>query len=67
MAADVLADTNGKVVIEVYPSSQLGDTADVLEQAKAGSNVGVIIDTGMLADYVSGHGNLLWTIRIQQC
>ena len=40
LAADVLADTNGKVVIEVYPSSQLGDTADVLEQAKAGSNVG---------------------------
>lgn len=52
LAEDVLADTDGKVVIEVYPSSQLGDTADVLEQAKSGSNVGVIIDTGMLADYV---------------
>ena len=52
LAADVLADTNGKVVIEVYPSSQLGDTADVLEQAISGSNVGVVIDTGMLADYV---------------
>ncbi|MDR2538035.1 MAG: C4-dicarboxylate TRAP transporter substrate-binding protein [Bifidobacteriaceae bacterium] len=50
--ADVEAKTEGKVVIEVYPASQLGDTADVLEQAKNGSNVGVIIDTGMLADYV---------------
>lgn len=52
LAEDVAADTGGKVLIEVYPSSQLGDTADVLEQAKSGSNVGVIIDTGMLADYV---------------
>lgn len=52
MADDVAADTNGAVEIQVYPSSQLGDTADVLEQAKSGANVGVIIDTGMLADYV---------------
>lgn len=52
MAKEVEEKTDGKVRIEVYPSSQLGDTADVLEQAKNGSNVGVIIDTGMLADYV---------------
>jgi tripartite ATP-independent transporter DctP family solute receptor len=52
MAEKVAADTKGNVKIEVYPSSQLGDTADVLEQAKSGANVGIIIDTGMLADYV---------------
>ncbi len=52
LAEDMAAATNGEVKIEVYPSSQLGDTADVLEQAKSGANVGVIIDTGMLADYV---------------
>ena len=52
LAEDVLKDTNGNVQITVYPSSLLGDTADVLEQAKSGANVGVIIDTGMLADYV---------------
>ncbi|GHS93288.1 C4-dicarboxylate ABC transporter [Synergistales bacterium] len=52
MANKVAEDTNGNVKIEVYPSSQLGDTADVLEQAKSGANVGIIIDTGMLADYV---------------
>lgn len=52
LAADMKEATGGEVNIEVYPSSQLGDTADVLEQAMSGSNVGVIIDTGMLADYV---------------
>lgn len=52
MAKEIKEKTKGKVTVEVYPSSQLGDTADVLEQAKNGSNVGVIIDTGMLADYV---------------
>ena len=52
LADNVKAATNGEVRIEVYPSSQLGDTGDVLEQAKSGSNVGVVIDTGMLADYV---------------
>ena len=52
MSANVAEKTNGAVQIDVYPSSQLGDTADVLEMAKSGSNVGVIIDTGMLADYV---------------
>lgn len=51
-ADKVAIETDGAVKIEVYPSSQLGDTADVLEQAKSGANVGVIIDTGMLADYV---------------
>jgi tripartite ATP-independent transporter DctP family solute receptor len=52
LAEAVDEQTEGKLTIEVYPSSQLGDTADVLEQAKSGSNVGIVIDTGMLADYV---------------
>ena len=52
LASKVAAATDNKVQVEVYPSSVLGDTADVLEQAKSGANVGVIIDTGMLADYV---------------
>ncbi|MDD5621925.1 MAG: C4-dicarboxylate TRAP transporter substrate-binding protein [Actinomycetota bacterium] len=52
MAENVAARTNGGIVIDVYPSSQLGDTPDILEMAKTGSNVGVIIDTGLLADYV---------------
>lgn len=52
LAEDVAAATNNKLLIEVYPSSQLGDTPDVLEQALSGSNVGVIVDTGVLSDYV---------------
>lgn len=52
MAKKVADRTGGNLRIQVYPSSQLGDTADVLEQAKSGAAVGVIIDTGMLADYV---------------
>jgi tripartite ATP-independent transporter DctP family solute receptor len=52
MAKEIKEKTKEKITVEVFPSSQLGDTADVLEQAKNGSNVGVIIDTGMLADYV---------------
>ena len=52
LAEDVAAATDNKLQIEVYPSSQLGDTPDVLEQALSGSNVGVIVDTGVLADYV---------------
>ena len=52
MAKAVSERTGGNLTIQVYPSSQLGDTADVLEQAMSGAAVGVIIDTGMLADYV---------------
>jgi tripartite ATP-independent transporter DctP family solute receptor len=52
LAEEVKSRTDGKLDIEVYPSSQLGDTGDVLEQAKGGANVGIVIDTGMLADYV---------------
>ncbi|MDR2392399.1 MAG: C4-dicarboxylate TRAP transporter substrate-binding protein [Planctomycetota bacterium] len=52
MARTVDSRTHGQVKIEVYPSSRLGDTAEILEQAISGSAVGVIIDTGMLAAYV---------------
>ena len=52
MAKAVAEKSNNRLKIQVYPSSQLGDTADVLEQAKSGAAVAVIIDTGMLADYI---------------
>ncbi|MDK2880126.1 MAG: TRAP-type transport system periplasmic protein [Thermoanaerobacteraceae bacterium] len=50
--------TEGKLKIEVFPSSQLGDTADLQEQAKTGANVAVITDTGRLADVVKEIGIL---------
>ena len=42
----VEAKTNGEIEIEVYPSSQLGDTKDMQEQAKTGANIAVITDKG---------------------
>jgi len=50
--------TNGKLQIEVYPSSQLGDTADLQEQAKTGANVAVITDSARLAEIVPEIGIL---------
>ena len=44
--------TNGELEIEIYPSSQLGDTKDIQEQAKMGANVGVITDAARLAEMV---------------
>lgn len=44
--------TGGKLKIEVYPSSQLGDSPEILEQAKTGANVAVIVDPARLADFV---------------
>lgn len=50
--------TNGNVVIKIFPNSQLGGTDDLQEQARMGANVGVITDTGRLADVVPEIGIL---------
>lgn len=50
--------TNGKLIIEIYPSSQLGDTQDVQEAAKAGANVAALTDAGRLAEFVPEIGIL---------
>jgi TRAP-type transport system periplasmic protein len=44
--------TNGNLTIEVYPSSQLGDTKDMQEQVKTGANIAVITDAARLAEMV---------------
>ncbi|GHS98743.1 C4-dicarboxylate ABC transporter [Synergistales bacterium] len=56
MAKNVESDTNGGVEIEIYTSSKLGDTVDVLRQAKTGAAVGVMVDAGALAEYVPDMG-----------
>ncbi len=48
--------TNGNLIVEVYPSSQLGDTKDMQEQVKAGANIAVITDAARLAEYVPNIG-----------
>ena len=51
--------SKGEVVLELYPSSQLGSKKDVLEMAQMGVNVVTITDAGFLADYVPDFGVLV--------
>lgn len=44
--------TKGEVKVRLFPGSQLGKDEDVLEQARAGANVCVIVDGGRLAVFV---------------
>lgn len=49
---DLLAErSNGEIMLELYPSSQLGSKGDVMDQALMGMNVVTITDVGFLADY----------------
>ncbi|MEZ5670217.1 MAG: C4-dicarboxylate TRAP transporter substrate-binding protein [Alphaproteobacteria bacterium] len=54
----VEARTNGDLEIRIFPSSQLGKDEDVLEQARAGTNVAVVVDGGRLAVFVPEFGIL---------
>lgn len=50
--ADLLKDrSKGEVMLELYPSSQLGSKGDVMEQAMMGMNVVTLTDVAFLADY----------------
>lgn len=55
---NVKARTKGKIEIKLFPSSQLGKDEDVLEQARAGAPVAVVVDGGRLAVYVKELGVL---------
>lgn len=48
----------GKLEVRIFPSSQLGKDEDVLEQARAGANVAVLVDPGRLAVFVKDFGVL---------
>ena len=50
--------TDGKVEVRIFPSSQLGKDEDVLEQARAGAPVAVVVDPGRLAVFVNDFGVL---------
>lgn len=50
--ADVAKATGGAVVIEVFHNSQLGDTTEMLDQARAGANVGTVTDVARLSSFV---------------
>ena len=48
----------GKLSVRIFPGSQLGKDEDVLEQARAGANVAVLVDGGRLAPFVKEFGIL---------
>ncbi len=56
LAANVEKATNGRLIIEVFPSAQLGSDEDVIEQAMQGVNVAVLTDGGRMGNYVRDIG-----------
>lgn len=56
LKSNVEKRTAGKLTIRIYPGSQLGKDEDVLEQARAGANVAVLVDGGRLAPFVKEFG-----------
>jgi len=56
MRTNVDKRSGGKLTIRIYPGSQLGKDEDVLEQARAGANVAVLVDGGRLAPFVKEFG-----------
>jgi tripartite ATP-independent transporter DctP family solute receptor len=56
--AEVEKRSAGQIEVKLYPSSQLGSDEDVLEQARAGAGVAVLVDGGRLAPFVKEFGVL---------
>jgi tripartite ATP-independent transporter DctP family solute receptor len=50
--------TASKLAVRLFPGSQLGKDEDVLEQARAGAGVAVVVDGGRLAVFVKEFGVL---------
>jgi tripartite ATP-independent transporter DctP family solute receptor len=55
---NVATATDGKIEVKLFPNSQLGPDEDVLEQARAGAPVAVVVDGGRLANFVNEFGVL---------
>ncbi len=50
--AEVEKATGGEVIVDVFHNSQLGDTTEMLDQARAGANVGTVTDVARLSSFV---------------
>ena len=55
---NVATASNGVMEVKLFPNSQLGADEDVLEQARAGAPVAVVVDGGRLAAFVNEFGVL---------
>ena len=51
-ATEVEEATGGEVVVQVFHNSQLGDTTEMIDQARAGANVGTVTDVARLSSFV---------------
>lgn len=51
-AAEVAEATNGEVEVQIFHNSQLGDTTEMLDQARAGAAVGTVTDVARLSEFV---------------
>lgn len=49
---EVEAATNGDVAVQIFHNSQLGDTTEMIDQARAGANVGTVTDVARLSSFV---------------
>lgn len=54
----VEARTGNKITVRIFYGSQLGSDEDIIEQARAGANVAVLIDGGRLSVYAKELGIL---------
>ena len=50
--------SNGEMTVTIYPSSQLGEDNDVLEQIRGGAPIAVLVDAGRLAPFKAELGVL---------
>jgi tripartite ATP-independent transporter DctP family solute receptor len=57
-AAAVAERSGNAIEVKLFPNSQLGPDEDVLEQARAGAPVAVVVDGGRLANFVPEFGVL---------
>ncbi len=56
--AEVEKRSAGQIEVKLFPSSQLGSDEDVLEQARSGAGVAVVVDGGRMAPFVKEFGIL---------
>ena len=55
---NVATASGGRIEVKLFPNSQLGPDEDVLEQARAGAPVAVVVDGGRLAVFQNEFGVL---------
>ncbi|KUP90556.1 C4-dicarboxylate TRAP transporter substrate-binding protein [Tritonibacter horizontis] len=58
LQANISEASDGRLEVKLFPNSQLGPDEDVLEQARAGAPVAVVVDGGRLAVFQNEFGVL---------